>query len=236
LTVLVETGKGRFHTELGKLQREIRLRVRAGLITSESQLIEETRMAYEIAGKRTNTVVNAAELDAALVSNLGVQSETFAQTRMELAKHSGPTTVTDASIDEAFTEYTPPSTASRSGSPKPGSTTESTPPEKPAGGSKPPSEPSEPPPSSSAQRAPRGGPRAEGRLMSGMGRFTGFGLAVLNILSLPFQYWDFHEGMEKARHPQPLRDDEVIITRDPSSGQEIQVIRRVNYEPYNPGT
>jgi hypothetical protein len=100
---LAETGRGHFHTEVGKLQQEIRRRVRAGLITSESQLIEETRLAYEIAATRTGTVVNAAELDAALISNLGVQSETYEQTRRELARNSGPTTVTEESIDRAFT-------------------------------------------------------------------------------------------------------------------------------------
>jgi RHS repeat-associated protein len=103
LTILVETGKGRFHTELGMLQAEIRLRVRAGMITSESQLIEETRKAYQLAGQITGTTVNAAELDAALISNLGVQSETYEQTRKELARFTGPTTVTDQSIDRAFT-------------------------------------------------------------------------------------------------------------------------------------
>jgi RHS repeat-associated protein len=102
LTILVETGRGRFHTELGRFQAEIRQRVRAGLITSESQLIEETRQAYELAGRITGTTVNQADLDAAIISNLGVQSETFEQTRRELARSTGSTTVTDASIDRAF--------------------------------------------------------------------------------------------------------------------------------------
>jgi RHS repeat-associated protein len=102
LTILVETGRGRFHTELGRLQAEIRQRVRSGIITSESQLIEETRQAYELAGHRTGTTVNQAELDAVIISNLGVQSETFEQTRRELARSTGATTVTDESIDRAF--------------------------------------------------------------------------------------------------------------------------------------
>ncbi|QYR21090.1 hypothetical protein KZ483_25790 [Paenibacillus sp. sptzw28] len=103
LTILVETGRGYFHTELGKLQAEIRNRVRAGLITTESQLIEETRAAYELAGRITNTTINPVELDAAIISNLGVQSETFEETRRELTSQHGPTTVTDETIEEALT-------------------------------------------------------------------------------------------------------------------------------------
>ena len=102
LTILVETGKGLFHTELGKLQKIIRERAKAGLIKNESQLIEETREAYHLAARITNTVVDDTELDAALISNLGVQSETYEQTRKELSKATGQTTLTDESIDKAF--------------------------------------------------------------------------------------------------------------------------------------
>jgi hypothetical protein len=105
LTILVETGKGRFHTELGKLQAAIRKRVQQGLITTESQLIDETRAAYHSAGRITNTVVNDSELDTVLISNLGAQSETYEQTRRELARSHGLTTVSEESIEESFREH-----------------------------------------------------------------------------------------------------------------------------------
>ncbi|MGG3813697.1 SpvB/TcaC N-terminal domain-containing protein [Methylorubrum rhodesianum] len=98
--VLAETGKGLFHTELGKLQYDIALRKIAGdlylglkstaegyaeargesivfpkpdpkLILSESQLIEETRAAYAAAAKATGATVDAAALDKAILSHMG---------------------------------------------------------------------------------------------------------------------------------------------------------------------
>lgn len=83
-TVLVETGRGYFHTEVGELQKEINARVRAGLITSESELIEATRHAYRLAGERAGVTVNAEALDRAIVSNLATLSETAEQTASEL--------------------------------------------------------------------------------------------------------------------------------------------------------
>lgn len=104
LTILVETGRGYFHTELGKLQADIRKRLQAGTITSERQLIEETRAAYHLAGSKTNTVVNDAELDTVILSNHAVLAETYEQTRKELAESQGQTTATDESADKAFQE------------------------------------------------------------------------------------------------------------------------------------
>jgi RHS repeat-associated protein len=101
LTILVETGKGLFHTEVGKLQAEIRKRVQAGLITSESQLIEETRAAYHLAGKITNTVVNDLELDAALIDDLASLSESYDQTRKELSEIARKQANADIATNEA---------------------------------------------------------------------------------------------------------------------------------------
>jgi len=106
LTILVESGKGYFHTELSKLQADIRRRAQAGKITSESQLIEETRDAYKTAGQIAGVEINEFELDYVFLSNLGVQSETYEQTRNELSEHSGPTTITNESIDAAFNDNT----------------------------------------------------------------------------------------------------------------------------------
>jgi RHS repeat-associated protein len=106
LTVLAETGVGRFHTEVGRLQAEINSRVRAGIITSESQLIEETREAYRLAGEATGVTVNAQSLDRAIVSNLATLSETAQRTSSELHQ-AGVTPAdfpTDASFDQAFSD------------------------------------------------------------------------------------------------------------------------------------
>lgn len=103
--ILAETGKGLFHTELGKLQLDIARRKIAGdlyqglksalesyakatgeainipkpdprLILSESQLIEETRKAYQAAAKATGAVVDEAALSRALLSHMGTLSTT----------------------------------------------------------------------------------------------------------------------------------------------------------------
>ena len=96
--MLVETGRGYFHTEVGKLQAEIDARVRAGVIKTESELIEATREAYRLAAKRTGVTVNEQALDRAIVSNLATLSETAAQTRSELSLPAGATTVTEQSL------------------------------------------------------------------------------------------------------------------------------------------
>ncbi|TXH36059.1 MAG: toxin [Burkholderiaceae bacterium] len=103
--ILAETGKGLFHTELGKLQLDIARRKIAGdlyqglrsalesyakatgeaisipkpdprLILSESQLIEETRKAYQAAAKATGAVVDEAALSRVLLSHMGTLSTT----------------------------------------------------------------------------------------------------------------------------------------------------------------
>lgn len=103
--VLAETGKGLFHTELGKLQLDIAQRKIAGdlyqglrsmleahakatgeqinipkpdprLILSESQLIEETKKAYQAAAKATGAVVDEAALNRVLLSHAGTLSKT----------------------------------------------------------------------------------------------------------------------------------------------------------------
>jgi len=108
-TVLVETGRGYFHTELGPLQAEINARVRAGIITGEAELIEATREAYRLAARAAGVEVNAQALDRAMVSNLAVLSETVEQTRAELLQAAGPpSTITEASMERAFSDPSPP--------------------------------------------------------------------------------------------------------------------------------
>lgn len=124
-TVLVETGTGYFHTEVGRLQAEINERVRAGLIRSESELIEATRDAYRLAAQATGVQVNAQALDRAIVSNLAVLSETAAQTSSEL-RASGVTAAdypSDADFDRAFSDPSVPSAPSHSGSGTPQAST-----------------------------------------------------------------------------------------------------------------
>ncbi|MBP8276482.1 MAG: hypothetical protein KAX55_06310 [Propionivibrio sp.] len=118
MTVLVETGTGYFHTEVGRLQAEINERVRAGLIRSESELIEATREAYRLAAQATKVKVNAQALDRAIVSNLAVLSETAAQTAYEL-RASGVTVAdypSDADFDRALSDPKVSSTPTHSGS------------------------------------------------------------------------------------------------------------------------
>ncbi|MDW8224326.1 MAG: RHS repeat-associated core domain-containing protein, partial [Gemmatales bacterium] len=103
--ILAETGKGLFHTELGKLQLDIAKRKVAGdlyqglksalenyakatgeaisipkpdprLILSETQLIEETRQAYQAAARATGAVVDEAALSRVLLSHMGTLSTT----------------------------------------------------------------------------------------------------------------------------------------------------------------
>ena len=84
--VLVETGKGLFHTELGKLQRIITQRIKTGQLASESEIVEETQKAYQAAGKITNTAVNEAALSKAILTNQGAIHRSLAETVAELKK------------------------------------------------------------------------------------------------------------------------------------------------------
>ena len=113
-TVLAETGRGYFHTEVGRLQAEINARVRAGVITTESELIEATREAYRLAGEATGVAGYEQALDRAIVSNLATLSESAAQTRSELSQASGATTLTEESINLAFRDPSPPPTPASS--------------------------------------------------------------------------------------------------------------------------
>lgn len=79
--MLLETGVGLPHTEIGKLQREITQKTLAGVLKDESELIEETRKAYfQVLGD----AVNPAALDAAIISNLATLSTTAEVTGKEL--------------------------------------------------------------------------------------------------------------------------------------------------------
>jgi len=112
LTILAETGKGYFHTEVGTLQRAINAQVRAGIIAHESDLLEATRNGYYAAAKKTGAVVNPQALDRSLVSNLGTlgQLQRLKDTAASLAKL--PEVVGQAisaeSIERAFTDPAPP--------------------------------------------------------------------------------------------------------------------------------
>ncbi len=106
LTVLVETGKGRFHTEVGRLQARINELVRSGVIKSESQLIEATRDAYRLAAKLSGVKVNPQALDRAIVSNLATLSVTAKQTAIELRQAGVKPSdfPSDSSFDRAFSD------------------------------------------------------------------------------------------------------------------------------------
>jgi hypothetical protein len=113
--ILAETGKGLFHTELGKLQLDIGRRKIAGdlyrairsalenfsnatgqkfsipapdprLILSEGQLVEETLNAYKVAAKATGAVVDEAALSRALLSHYGTLFKTGGDVASKLEK------------------------------------------------------------------------------------------------------------------------------------------------------
>lgn len=126
LTVLVETGRGYFHTEVGRYQREIKERVLGGLIRTESELIEATREAYRLASEATGIPVNAEALDRAIVSNLATLSETAEQTASEL-RALGTTAEDfprDVDFDRAFSDPGTSSESLQSGSAIPESSTQ----------------------------------------------------------------------------------------------------------------
>lgn len=110
-TVLVETGRGYFHTEVGKLQADINARVRSGIITTQSGLIEATRNAYDLAARTTGVQVDTQALDRAIVSNLATLSESPSQTHSELTSQGATAADFDALIstaDHAFVDPSPP--------------------------------------------------------------------------------------------------------------------------------
>jgi hypothetical protein len=113
-TVLVETGRGYFHTEVGKLQAEITARVRSGAIRTQSELIEATRNAYSLAAQRANVQVDPQALDRAIVSHLATMSESSAQTRSELVAEGATEADFDAYVSSAdsIADPTPPAPSS----------------------------------------------------------------------------------------------------------------------------
>jgi RHS repeat-associated protein len=110
LTVLVETGKGYFHTEVGKLQKVVNGRVRAGLIKFESDLMEETKAIYHQAAAATGAVVNEAELNKVLISNSGTLHTLHGPSGSGAAAaaanpNAAVSTITDESFESAFSEW-----------------------------------------------------------------------------------------------------------------------------------
>ena len=114
-TILVETGKGKFHTELGKLQRDIVKRVKSGEIKSESELWEAIRAAYRKAAKATGATVDEGALDSVLVSNAGTVNslQRLSDTGEKLEKLGPPssTTHTEAHTEATFKETHEPAPA-----------------------------------------------------------------------------------------------------------------------------
>jgi len=104
--VLVETGKGLFNTELGKLQKAITQRIKTGLLASESEIVAETQNAYRTAGNITNTLVNEAALGKAILTNQGAIHRSLAETVAELKKlpkaAGDSLTSASAEVDKAF--------------------------------------------------------------------------------------------------------------------------------------
>jgi RHS repeat-associated protein len=93
--VLVETGKGLFHTELGKIQRQIKQNALAGTLQGEAELMSATRQAYSSTATLTGTTPNFTALDGAMLSQQNVLNVSTAETVTELtALPSGGTTLT----------------------------------------------------------------------------------------------------------------------------------------------
>lgn len=105
LTVIVETGKGLFHTELGKLQAPIRTAMKSGALSSESEIVALTKAAYARASSITGAVVNELALDTAILSNQATIHTSLSNTVQELrAATAGATTIgnVSADVDAAF--------------------------------------------------------------------------------------------------------------------------------------
>jgi RHS repeat-associated protein len=86
--VLLETGKGKMHTELGKAQARITAAVEAGSITHESDLMAATELAYMDAAKKTAAPpVNMRALKYSLLSNQLKLNVSTTETKAEFTRH-----------------------------------------------------------------------------------------------------------------------------------------------------
>jgi hypothetical protein len=107
--VLVETGRGLFHTELGKLQRGVNAGVVSGTIEGEASLMEASRQSYTATAQLTQTTVNYTAVDSALLSNQNTLNVPMSQTVEELnalqgTPFSGVTAMTDESINQCLAD------------------------------------------------------------------------------------------------------------------------------------
>jgi hypothetical protein len=103
--VLVETGRGLFHTELGKLQSTISNNVLSGQWDGEAALIESTQQAYDQTSLLTGAGFEATARDGAILSNQNVLNVSTAETVNELlALPPGGTTMTDESVNQCFAD------------------------------------------------------------------------------------------------------------------------------------
>lgn len=106
LTVIVETGKGLFHTELGKLQAPIRQAMKSGQLASESEIVSLTKAAYARAAAITGATVNQLSLDTAILSNQATihTSLTSAVEELKAISAGAATTLGNvgAEVDSAF--------------------------------------------------------------------------------------------------------------------------------------
>lgn len=87
--VLLETGKGEFHTELGKRQSQITKDVLEGKIQHESDLMHATRQAYRDTAKQLKHDLSKEDLqaiDTALLSDQATLHKSASGTRKELSK------------------------------------------------------------------------------------------------------------------------------------------------------
>jgi RHS repeat-associated protein len=84
LGVLLETGKGKFHTILGGFQKQITAAVKSGTLASESELVAATQAAYAQTAQITGTTVNQLARDTAILSNQATVHRTLAETVAEL--------------------------------------------------------------------------------------------------------------------------------------------------------
>ena len=102
-TILVETGRGRFHTEVGRAIRgPISREMASGRLTSESEIVDRTIRAHIQTAQQLGEPLDVHATTRAIVSQQGTL-HTSARTAVELERAGGPpSTQSDQSIDRAF--------------------------------------------------------------------------------------------------------------------------------------
>ena len=89
------------------MQRGIRNACVAGIIDGEAETMDLTRQAYSTTSTITGVPVDALSLDTALLSNQATLHVTTGETVQELLAASGPTTMTDDTVNQCFADTFP---------------------------------------------------------------------------------------------------------------------------------